>query len=87
MASVWKLHAMVPGHVPLLTHSKTRSLLASIGNEPVASQFIELRIPPAPRKDDETWSDWIFATQRADLSPVSEPERMALRYQERPVDD
>ena len=78
-------HATVPGHVPLLTHSKTRSLLASIGNEPVASQFIELRIPPAPRKDDETWSDWIFATQRADLSPVSEPERMELRYRVRPV--
>jgi hypothetical protein len=78
-------HATVPGHVPLLTHSKTRSLLASIGNEPVASQFIELRIPAAPRKDDETWSDWIFATQRADLSPVSEPERMALRYRVRPV--
>jgi hypothetical protein len=78
-------HATVPGHVPLLTHSKTRSLLASIGNEPVASQFIELRIPPAPRKEDETWSDWIFATQRADLSPVSEPERMALRYRVRPV--
>jgi hypothetical protein len=78
-------HATVPGHVPLLTHSKTRSLLASIGNEPIASQFIELRIPPAPRKDDETWSDWIFATQRADLSPVSEPERMALRYRVRPV--
>jgi hypothetical protein len=80
-------HATVPGHVPLLTHSKTRSLLASIGNEPVASQFIELKIPPAPRKDDETWSDWIFATQRADLSPVSEPERMALRYRVRPVSD
>jgi hypothetical protein len=79
-------HATVPGHVPLLAHSKTRSLLASIGNEPVASQFIELRIPSAPRKDDETWSDWIFATQRADLSPVSETERMALRYRVRPVD-
>jgi hypothetical protein len=78
-------HVTIPGKVPLLTHSKTRSLLASIGNEPVASQFIELRIPPAPRKDDETWSDWIFATQRADLSPVSEPERMALRYRVRAV--
>jgi hypothetical protein len=77
----------VPGHVPLLTHSKTRSLLASIGNEPVASQFIELKIPPAPRREDETWSDWIFATQRGDLSPVSEPERMALRYRVRPVND
>jgi len=52
---------------------------------PGASQFIEWRIPPAPRKEDETWSDWIFATQRADLSPVSEPERMALRYRVRPV--
>jgi hypothetical protein len=80
-------HATIPGHVPLLTHSKTRSLLASIGNEPVASQFIELRIPPKPRKDDEAWSDWIFATQRADLSPVSESERMAIRYRVRPVND
>src|SRR4030095_6897277 len=78
-------HATIPGHVPLLTHSKTRSLLASIGNQPVASQFIELRIPPKPRKDDEAWSDWIFATQRADLSPVSEAERMAIRYRVRPV--
>jgi len=80
-------HATIPGHVPLLTHSKTRSLLASIGNEPVASQFIELRIPLKPRKDDEAWSDWIFATQRADLSPVSESERMAIRYRVRPVND
>lgn len=80
-------HATVPGHVPLLTHSKARSLLASLGNEPVASQFIELRIPPAPRKEDEAWSDWIFATQRADLNSVSDPERMALRYRVRPIDD
>jgi hypothetical protein len=78
-------HTTVPGYVPLLTHSKTRSLLASVGNEPVASQFIDLRIPAAPGKEHETWSDWIFATQQADLSPVSEPERMALRYRVRPV--
>jgi hypothetical protein len=80
-------HTTVPGHVRLLRHSKSRALLVSIGNEPVGSQFIELRIPPAPRKEDETWSDWIFATQRADLSPVSEPERMALRYRIRTVND
>lgn len=80
-------HVMIPGSVPLLTHSKTRSLLASIGDETVASQFIELRIPPAPRKEDETWSDWIFAVQRADFSPVSEPDRMPLRYRVRAVDD
>jgi hypothetical protein len=80
-------HTIIPGHVPLSTHSKARSLLASIGNEPVASQFIELKIPPAPRREDETWSDWIFATQRADLSPISESERMALRYRVRPVNN
>src|SRR6266516_3764861 len=47
-------HITIPGNVPLLTHSKTRSLLASIGNEPVASQFIELKIPSAPTKQYET---------------------------------
>ena len=61
------------------------SLLA--GNETVASQFVGLIIPPTPRKEDETWSDWIFAAQRADLSSVSDPERMALRYRVRPIDD
>jgi hypothetical protein len=80
-------HVIIPGNVPLLTHSRTRSLLASIGNEPVASQFIELKILPTPRKENETWSDWIFATQQADLTPVPESERMALRYRVRLVDD
>jgi hypothetical protein len=80
-------HITIPGNVPLLTHSKSRSLLASIGNEPGGSQFIELKIPPAPTKQDETWSEWIFATQRGgDLSPVPEPERFAVRYRVRPAD-
>jgi hypothetical protein len=81
-------HTTIPGHVPLLTHSKTRSLLALIGNEPGASQFIELKVPPAPRREDETWSEWILATQRAgDLTPVPEAERMALRCRVQPIDD
>jgi hypothetical protein len=79
-------HLTIPGNVPLLTHSKTRSLLASIGNEPAGSQFIELKIPPAPTSENETWSDWILATQRADLSPVPEPERFAARYRVRMAD-
>src|SRR5438876_6545543 len=37
-------HIIIPGTVPLLTHSKTRSLLASISNEPAGAQFIELKI-------------------------------------------
>ena len=79
-------HVTIPGNVPLLTHSKTRSFLATIGNEPVGSQFIELKIPPSPRKEDETWSDWISATQRADLTPVPELKRFAIRYRVQPVD-
>src|SRR5215469_18412364 len=79
---------IIPGKVPLLTHSKTRSLLASIGNEPVASQFVELKnLPPAPGKEDETWSDWIFATERADLTPILDSERFAIRYRVHPIDD
>src|SRR5262249_6481707 len=43
-------HVIIPGRVPLLTHSKARSLLASIGNEPAGSQFVELKnLPPTPR--------------------------------------
>jgi MFS family permease len=79
-------HITIPGRVSLLTHSKSRSLLALIGNEPLASQFIELKIPPAPTRENETWSDWIFAAQRADLSPVPEPERFAARYRVRMAD-
>jgi hypothetical protein len=80
-------HVTIPGHVPLLAHSRSRSVLASIGNEPAASQFIELRnLPAAPRKQDEAWSDWIFASARADLSSIPEVERFAIRYRVRPVD-
>jgi hypothetical protein len=80
-------HVTIPGHVPLLTHSKSRSLLALIGNEPNTSQFIELKaLPRAPGKQDEAWSDWIFATERADLTPVPQPERFALRYRVQPID-
>ena len=80
-------HVTIPGDLSLLTHSKSRSLLASIGNEPAASQFIELKnLSPAPRKQDEAWSDWIFATAHADLSPIAEVERFAIRYRVRPVE-
>jgi hypothetical protein len=80
-------HVIIPGKVPLLTHSKSRSLLASIGNEPVPSQFVELKnLPPAPRKQDETWSDWIFATERADLTPIPDSERFAIRYRVHPIE-
>ncbi len=80
--------AIVPGTVMLVSRSANRELLASIENEPGAAQFIDLKnLPAAPRKENETWSDWTLATQRADLIPVPEAERMAIRYRVRPVDD
>jgi hypothetical protein len=80
-------HVTIPGKVPLLTHSKTRSLLASIGNEAAESQFVELKnLPPAPRQQDEAWSEWIFAAQRADLTPIAGPQRFAIHYRVRPIE-
>ena len=73
-------HLIIPGRVALLTHSKRRSLLASIGNAENDSQFVELKLPANPRKENEAWSDWIVATQRADLNPVPETERFSVRY-------
>lgn len=81
-------YLIVSGTAALMSHSANRSLLASIGNEPGASQFIDLKtLPAAPRKENETWSDWTLATQRADLTPVPELERIAVRYRVRPVDN
>jgi len=78
--------ATFSGTVPILSHAASRQLFPSIANIEHGSQFIPLDLPAAPRKENETWSDWIFATQRADLSPVPEPERFAARYRVRTVD-
>jgi hypothetical protein len=81
-------YVTVSGTVALMSHSANRSLFASIGNEPGGSQFIDLKtLPAAPRKENETWSDWTLATQRTDLTPVPETERIAVRYRVRPVDN
>jgi MFS family permease len=81
-------YVTVSGTAALMSHSANRSLFASIGNEPGGSQFIDLKtLPAAPRKENETWSDWTLATQRTDLSPVPEPERIAVRYRVRPIDN
>ena len=76
----------IPGHVDLMTHSSNRSLLASVGNEPTASQFFDVKIPSVPRKQDENWSDWITAEKRADLTPIPEAERFSLRCRVRELD-
>ena len=50
-----------------------------------ASQFIKLKLRAKPRKEDEAWSDWMTATERADLSPVR-IRKIAVRYRVQPED-
>jgi len=77
-------YVFVPGKASLLSQTFNRDLLVSIESEGGASQFIKLKLRAKPRKEDEAWSDWITATERADLSPVPEAERIAVRYRVEP---
>jgi len=74
------------GTVPILSHAASRQLFPSIANIEHGSQFIPLDLPAAPRKENETWSDWIFATQYADETPATGSDRMSARYRIQPVD-
>jgi MFS family permease len=76
---------IIPGTVALMSHSATRELFASIGNEPRSSQFIKLRLPASPKKEDQSWSDWVDATEFAGLDRVPERERISVRYRVRPT--
>lgn len=80
-------NVIAPGTAPLMSHSSNRSLLAQIEGESGSSQFIPVKLPPSPRKADEAWSDWIVADEQADLSPIPEPQRMAVRYRVRPISE
>ena len=79
-------YVFVSGEASLLSQTFNHDLLVSIESEGGASQFIKLKLRAKPRKDDEAWSDWMTATERADLSPVPEPERIAMRYRVKPED-
>jgi len=79
-------YLFIPGKPSLLSQTFNRDLFVSIESEGGASQFIKLKLRAKPRKEDEAWSDWITATERADLSSVPEPERIAVRYRVQPED-
>ena len=70
----------------MLSQTFNRDLLVSIEGEGGVGQFIKLKLRAKPRKEDEAWSDWITARERADLTPVPEPERIAVRYRVHPED-
>jgi hypothetical protein len=75
------------GTVPILSHAANRQLFPSIANVEHGSQFIPLDLPAAPRKENEAWSDWTFATQYADETPATGSERMSARYRVRPIEN
>jgi hypothetical protein len=77
-------YVFVPGKASLLSQTFNRDLLVLIEGDGGAGQFIKLKLRAKPRKEDEAWSDWITATERADLSPVPELERIAVRYRVQP---
>ena len=79
--------AIIPGRVHLLDHNPARSLFAVVGNDPMAGQFITLKLPSNPRPEDEQWSDWIGATQLGNLGPIPEAARFSARYRVQPVSD
>jgi MFS family permease len=72
----------IPGNVDLMTHSATRSLLASVGDQSVPTLF-EVKLAPVPQPQDENWTDWMTAAQRADLKALPEAERYSIRYRVR----
>jgi hypothetical protein len=78
--------AIIPGHVELLTHNPARSLLAIVEHDPMAGQFINLKLPSTPRRKDEQWSDWINATETANLGPIPDADRFSARYRVKPVE-
>ena len=78
---------IVPGRAILNSRSADRSLLAWYREVSKPAQVINLvDLPPTPRAQSETWSDWIPANHFADLKPIPEPEKMFVRYRVRVVD-
>jgi hypothetical protein len=75
--------ALILGRVHLLEHNPARSLFAVVGNDPMAGQFITLKLPSSPGPEDEQWSDWIRAAQQANLGPIPEAAQLSARYRVR----
>jgi hypothetical protein len=68
---------VIPGASGLYTHSNHRQLL--VGSGPGPSQMFDLPLPPTPALSD-SWSEWLAPTTFADLTPIPDAEKFALRY-------
>lgn len=74
---------VIPGTIALMTHSSSRSLLASVDPEFAKTQLFNLNLPARPTKENSAWSDWVPATQYVDLKPVPDSQRLQMRYRVR----
>lgn len=74
---------IVPGRARLRSSRATqRSLLLAFGNAGARWQRIYLPLPGRPAVQD-SWSDWIAATEDFHGYAIPQPEKMALRYRVR----
>jgi len=79
-------YVFVSGEASLLSQTFNHDLLVSIESEGGASQFIKLKAAGETAQGRRSMVGLDTATERADLSPVPEPERIAMRYRVKPED-
>jgi len=71
---------IIPGTVEIMSHSSTRSLLATLQPDFESTQLFDLKLPGSPTKDNLNWTDWTPPTPSADDKPTPEAEKILVRY-------
>ena len=73
---------VVPGSMPISSHTEHRELIVRLGRDD--EQDFELKLPPSPRKEDETWSEWTAPHREAASLPLAKEREVAVRYRVQP---
>lgn len=73
---------VVPGSVPITSHTEHRELTVQLDRED--PQDFALKLPPSPRKEDETWSEWMAPHREAASLPLAKEREVAVRYRVQP---
>lgn len=73
---------VVPGSVPLTSHSAQREIMVKLGQE--EQQTFELKLPGAPTSRDEAWSDWLTPVYESAQTPAPKEREIAVRYRVQP---
>jgi hypothetical protein len=73
---------VVPGSMPITSHTEHRELIVRLGRH--GQQDFELKLPSSPRKEDETWSEWMAPHREAASLPLAKEREVAVRYRVQP---